>query len=48
MKEYEKILKALANARRLRILKYLKEKKRAPVELYRGISNYHLNRPRDT
>ena len=36
MKEYEKILKALANARRLRILKYLKEKKRAPVGTISG------------
>lgn len=31
MKEYEKILKALANRRRLQILKYLKDKKIATV-----------------
>jgi DNA-binding transcriptional ArsR family regulator len=31
MKEYEKILKALANRRRLQILKYLKDKKTATV-----------------
>jgi DNA-binding transcriptional ArsR family regulator len=31
MKEYEKILKALANGRRLQILKYLKTKKNASV-----------------
>lgn len=31
MKRMEKILKALANRRRLAILKYLKEKKKAPV-----------------
>lgn len=31
MKELEKILKALANRRRLAILKYLKVKKEAPV-----------------
>ncbi len=31
MRELEKILKALANRRRLAILKYLKEKKEAPV-----------------
>lgn len=31
MKELEKILKALANRRRLAILKYLKTKKEAPV-----------------
>ena len=31
MKEYEKILKALANGRRLQILKYLKTKKIASV-----------------
>jgi len=31
MKDYEKILKALANRRRLQIIKYLKEKKFATV-----------------
>lgn len=31
MKEYEKILKALANRRRLQIIKYLKNKKTATV-----------------
>jgi len=31
MKEYEKTLKALANRRRLQILKYLKDKKQATV-----------------
>ena len=31
MKEYEKTLKALANRRRLQILKYLKDKKTATV-----------------
>ena len=31
MKELEKILKALANKRRLAIIKYLKEGKQAPV-----------------
>ena len=31
MKEYEKILKALANRRRLRIIKYLKDEKEATV-----------------
>lgn len=31
MKELEKILKALANRRRLAILKYLKENRKAPV-----------------
>lgn len=31
MKQYEKILKALANKRRLEIIKYLKEKKEANV-----------------
>jgi DNA-binding transcriptional ArsR family regulator len=31
MKEYEKILKALANRRRLQILKYLKNRKSATV-----------------
>ena len=31
MKEYEKILKALANRRRLQIIKYLKDKKLATV-----------------
>lgn len=31
MKEYEKILKALANHRRLQIVKYLKNKKTATV-----------------
>ena len=31
MKEYEKILKALANRRRLQIIKYLKDKKTATV-----------------
>ena len=31
MNEYEKVLKALANRRRLSILKYLKEKKEATV-----------------
>lgn len=31
MKEYEKTLKALANRRRLQIIKYLKEKKTATV-----------------
>lgn len=31
MRKLEKILKALANRRRLAILKYLKEKKEAPV-----------------
>lgn len=31
MKKLEKILKALANRRRLAILKYLKENKKAPV-----------------
>ncbi|OGI70670.1 hypothetical protein A3A09_01825 [Candidatus Nomurabacteria bacterium RIFCSPLOWO2_01_FULL_42_20] len=33
MKEHEKILKALANRRRLQILKYLKDKKLATVTL---------------
>ena len=38
MKQYEKILKALANKRRLEILKYLKNKKRASVgEIARSI-----------
>jgi len=31
MKEYEKIFKALANSRRLQIIKYLKFKKKATV-----------------
>ena len=31
MKQYEKILKALANRRRLEIIKYLKEQKEATV-----------------
>lgn len=31
MKEYEKTLKALANRRRLQIIKYLKDKKQATV-----------------
>ncbi len=31
MKDFEKILKALANRRRLQIIRYLKDKKRAPV-----------------
>ncbi|MDQ5954077.1 MAG: arsR-type protein [Patescibacteria group bacterium] len=31
MREYEKILKALANKRRLQIIKFLKEKKQANV-----------------
>ncbi|MDP1729489.1 MAG: metalloregulator ArsR/SmtB family transcription factor [archaeon] len=31
MKQYEKILKALANKRRLEIIKYLKDKKEATV-----------------
>lgn len=31
MKDYEKILKALANRRRLQIIKYLKDKKLATV-----------------
>lgn len=31
MRELEKILKALANKRRLAIIKYLKEKREAPV-----------------
>ncbi|MDP2593653.1 MAG: metalloregulator ArsR/SmtB family transcription factor [bacterium] len=31
MKEYEKVLKALANKRRLQIVKFLKEKKEANV-----------------
>jgi len=31
MKEYEKTLKALANRRRLQIIKYLKDKKEATV-----------------
>lgn len=31
MREYEKILKALANKRRLQIIKFLKEKKEANV-----------------
>ena len=31
MKEYEKIFKALANSRRLQIIKYLKSKKKATV-----------------
>jgi DNA-binding transcriptional ArsR family regulator len=31
MKEYEKILKALANRRRLQIVKHLKDKKQATV-----------------
>ncbi len=31
MKQYEKILKALANRRRLAIIKYLKQKKEAAV-----------------
>ena len=31
MKEYEKILKALANKRRLQIIKFLKDKKQANV-----------------
>lgn len=36
MKEYEKILKALANRRRLQILKYLKDKKQATVTAIAG------------
>ena len=31
MRQYEKILKALANSRRLEIIKYIKEKKKASV-----------------
>ncbi|MEK7516654.1 MAG: metalloregulator ArsR/SmtB family transcription factor [Patescibacteria group bacterium] len=31
MKEFERVLKALANRRRLMILKYLKQNKEAPV-----------------
>lgn len=36
MKEQEKILKALANARRLQIVKYIKEKKQATVGMVAG------------
>ncbi len=36
MKEYEKILKALANRRRLQILKYLKDKKQGTVTALAG------------
>lgn len=39
MKKIERILKALANRRRLAILKYLRENKEAPVALIAGKIN---------